>query len=96
MEVTAGPGRSGIPGRPFSFPFYHQRTAVRPEQRAMQDREASRKAAPAPRCSAGADPRLVALVRLLARHAARQDHDQALRDAANGVNSEGTAPEIEP
>lgn len=44
----------------------------------------------------GPDPRLVALVRLLARHSARQDHDQALRDATNGGNSEGTAPEIEP
>lgn len=69
---------------------------MRPEHRALQDREASREAAAAPRRSAGADPRLVALVRLLARHAARQDHDQALRDAANGVNPAGTAPENEP
>ncbi len=62
----------------------------------MQDREASRKAAPVPRCSGGPDPRLGALVRLLARHAARQDHDQALRDAENSVNSSGTALENEP
>jgi hypothetical protein len=52
----------------------------------MQDREAARSARPS-----APDAGLVALVRLLARHAARQDHTQALREGTDSGNA-GESP----
>lgn len=61
------------------------------ERSVIPDREAARKAAPhAP------DARLVALVRLLARHAATQDHEEALREGDASGNAEDSTAEKEP
>jgi hypothetical protein len=54
------------------------------ESRVVQQREVGR-AAP--------DPRLIALLRLLARHAARQDHDESLRASSGDGNAGESAPE---
>lgn len=54
------------------------------ESRTVQEREAGR---------AEPDPRLIALVRLLARHAARQDQEQALRARREDGNAGESAPE---
>ena len=65
---------------------------MKPERGPLQPQEKRRKAGrPRDSDTPAPDPRLVDLVRLLARHAARQDHEQALRDAQNSGNPEDSS-----
>lgn len=67
---------------------------VNRKQRTAQDRTpGGQRPAAGAAASERPDPRLVALVRLLARHAARQDHEQELREAPDRANPDGPSPE---
>jgi hypothetical protein len=64
---------------------------VKRDRSVIKEEGEARGAFPAP-----PDARLVALVRLLARHAASQDHEEALREGDASGNAEDSTAEKEP